>query len=173
MIVFIIGFMGSGKSTIGKKVSQMMNLNFVDLDKHIENNENKTITALFEYEGEDHFRTIEQNYLKELIKKDNLIIATGGGTPCYKNNMALMKKSGITLYLKMPVKAIFDRLTNSKNPRPLIRNKSKEELTEYITQTLEDREVFYSQANVIIDAININLNLLQQIIEHHQIYSTK
>src|SRR5688500_7926474 len=101
MKVFLIGFMGSGKSTVGKKLAQKMTLDFIDLDAYIEKQRQKTISYFFENFGEEKFREIERDALAELLEKDNVVISTGGGTPCFFDNMEKIKKNGISVYIEM------------------------------------------------------------------------
>ena len=146
--VFLVGYMGVGKTTIGKLLSVEMNMQFIDLDKYIESRYRKTIQELFDKKGEDAFRKIEREMLHEVATFQNVLISTGGGTPCFYNNMEYMNKMGVTVYVKASVEQLVSRLLASKNARPLIQNKSPQELSEFVTQHLGQRQEFYSQANV-------------------------
>ncbi len=157
MNIFLIGFMGSGKTTIGKKLARQLNMDFIDMDDYIENVSGKTIAKIFEEEGEASFRQMEKNTLKELFQLDNKIIATGGGTPCFFDNMEQMNKNGMTFYLQMTPKALADRLVHGMEKRPLVKNKSRHELEDFITETLEKRKSFYSQAQHYISALNMKV----------------
>ncbi len=149
-LIFLIGFMGAGKSTVGKRLARKMDRSFLDTDQLIEKEFDCTITSFFEQYGEPHFRQVENNILNQLIaREDHPIIAAGGGLPCYHDNMELMNKHGITIYLHRPVKELFQRLRQNKHKRPLINQKSDEELLEFIEQMLSDREHFYKKANII------------------------
>ena len=121
MRVFLIGFMASGKSSVGKKLASKINLPFVDLDDYIEEKYNATIRLLIYEKGMDTFREIEKNSLDELIHKyEDVVISTGGGTPCFFNSMELMKSKGVTIYLEVDIPILVDRLIHSKKDRPLI-----------------------------------------------------
>lgn len=158
MRVFLIGFMGSGKSTVGRKLSSETGLPFIDLDKYIQTKEDRTIDDIFNEKGEDYFRETEHRLLKEIIKKDNIILSCGGGTPCFFNNMSLMNENGITIYLRMPVGALHSRLLNSQNDRPLVKKMYGDELRNYISVTLEEREKYYRMAHHTVEAINLEIS---------------
>src|SRR5215217_1973749 len=110
--VFLIGFMGSGKTFVGKKLAQLLKTTFIDLDEVIEKSEEKTISQIFSQNGEEFFRERESHYLKSLSERSNVVIATGGGTPCFHDNMKWMNENGITIYLKAKSEILFDRLKN-------------------------------------------------------------
>lgn len=158
--IFLIGYMGSGKSTAGEQLAAKLGYEFVDLDSFIEGECNQSIEEIFAEKGENEFRAIEHNALKKLINKDNAVIACGGGTPCYYGNMELMNSSGTTIYLKMSVDSLTSRLLESKNARPLIANKSESELKSFITAHLQKREDIYHQAQYIVKGKNLNVEEL-------------
>lgn len=158
--LFLIGFMGSGKSTIGRQLANKLNYRFIDLDKFIEDENNLTISELFETKGENEFRIIERNALQSLISKENTIVACGGGTACYFNNIELMNSHGISIYIKMSPKMLADRLIDAKQARPLIKGKNKDELLIYIVSELEKREDFYHKAQYTIKGKSIDINEL-------------
>ena len=160
MLIFLIGYMGSGKSTAGKKLAAKLNMDFVDLDDYIEANYEKSIEAIFEQEGENKFRELEYNYLKHFLEKDNLILSVGGGTPCFYDSMDLMNKNGITVYMKMSVDALANRLANAKKKRPLIKDMSETDLKHFINSNLEKREPFYLQAQYKVKAKDLNVDEL-------------
>jgi len=149
--VYLIGYMGSGKSTMGRWIAGAMNWNFIDLDHYIENKYHKTIPQIFEEDGEAHFRKIESICLKEVSDIENIIIGAGGGTPCFFDNMELMNQTGLSIYLHLTPQVVFDRLMTSKNKRPLIEGKSGEELLQFISEKLEERELYYNKAQVIAE----------------------
>ncbi len=150
--VYLIGFMGSGKSTMGRWVADAMDgWTFLDLDHFIEHKYHKTISQIFEDSGEDGFREIEAKCLREVSDFDKVIIGAGGGTPCFFNNMEVMNATGLTIYLKLSSEVLNDRLRSSKSQRPLVANKNGEELLVYIAKKLNERESFYSKAKVIAD----------------------
>lgn len=165
-IVFLIGFMGSGKSTLGKKIATMIDFDFIDLDEQIIKRTKMNIADYFEKFGEDAFRQIEKEELHKLLEHEDVIIATGGGTPCYYDNMEWMNQHGKTVYLKLPAKALVTRLTqNEVNTRPLLKGKSKEELLMYIDSTLKERAPFYEQAKIEFNGLQSNSkDLIKQIL---------
>ena len=168
-ILFICGFMGCGKTTQGKKLAKEMGYYFIDLDDYISNKYDNTITDLFQEVGEDEFRKIETTALQECIN-DNLkaLIATGGGTPCFNNNMELMKTNGKVVYLKMEPEALYNRLFNAKNERPLIKDKANEEMLLYIENLLKVREAFYNKADIITSGVTVDIVALKNDILNFQ-----
>ncbi|GET30012.1 shikimate kinase [Prolixibacter sp. SD074] len=142
--------MGCGKSTLGRKLARRLNLCFIDLDKYIEERNFRTIPAIFSEEGEEGFREREKKALEEIADFENLVVATGGGAPCFFGNMDLMNRTGVTLYIAPPVEILVERLLKSKNERPLIKGKSREELICFIDENLQKRAPFYEKASVII-----------------------
>lgn len=165
MRIFIIGFMASGKSTVGKKLANKLNLPFIDLDKFIENKHNTSIRSFIYTYGEDEFRKIEKEAL-ELVLNDNenAVISTGGGTACFFNNIQLMNSSGITIYLEVDAPVLVNRLMNSKTDRPLVWGKTKSDLSEYANKLLEKRKPFYNQAKLIIKGKDLIVNdIIKQI----------
>jgi shikimate kinase len=150
--IVLVGYMAVGKSTIGSILAEKLQIAFVDLDKSIENNENLSINEIFEKYGEIYFRKKEHIELKKWLATSNsLVIATGGGTPCYANNHLLLKGTGITtFYLKASVSLLYERLLMGQIERPLIAGKSEEVLKEFIAKHLFDRSYFYHQATHIL-----------------------
>ncbi len=156
MKTVLLGYMASGKSTIGKILATEVGVPFIDLDHYIEAQENKTVTEIFNEKGEIYFRLQEHKYLKELLNsKDSFILSLGGGTPCYANNMDLLNSSEntISFYLKATIKTLVDRLNNQQDQRPLVANLSPNELKEFIAKHLFERSFYYEQAahNIYID----------------------
>lgn len=149
--VYLIGYMGSGKSTMGRWIAEAINWSFIDLDHYIENKYHKTIPQIFEEEGELRFRELEALCLNEVSEIENVIIGAGGGTPCFYNNMEVMNNTGLSIYLHLTPQVVYDRLMGSKNKRPLIEGKSGEELLQFITEKLEERELYYNKAQVIAE----------------------
>jgi len=149
---FLIGYMGSGKTTVGKQLAKKLNLQFVDMDLFIENRYHKSISAIFEEKGEDGFREIERKALHEIIDFENIVISTGGGLPCFFDNMDVMNQAGTTIYLKVSVEELMNRLRNGKQKRPLIKDKNSEEIKDFIAVNLEKREEFYNQATFILES---------------------
>jgi shikimate kinase len=153
--IVLLGYMGCGKSTIANKLSKIIEIPFVDLDKKIEEKINLSINDVFEKHGEIYFRKLEHEVFIELLNSpENLIIGLGGGTPCYANNHELLKDDNVvSVYLKASIETLFNRLANNKSKRPLIANKSDEEMKEFIAKHLFDRSFYYNHAQhkVIVD----------------------
>ena len=156
MRIFLIGFMGCGKTTLGKKLAKHLNFNFIDLDRFIENKTVKNINVIFDEKGEQYFRDLEKESLNEIYKMDNLVIATGGGTPCFYDNMQTILEKGVCIYLKMKAEDLAERLSKEKNNRPLICHLTKNELNDFISEKLMEREKFYKKAHYILSAKNIS-----------------
>ena len=150
MRIYLIGYMGSGKSTLGCKLAKKLHIPFIDMDHYIEVRNYKTIPQIFAEEGEESFRLKEQKALKELSEFTDVVIATGGGAPCFFDNMYLMNKTGKTIYLNIDPKVLAYRLMHSKTERPLIKGKSKEELIRFIDESLKKRLAYYKKAQVEI-----------------------
>ena len=146
--VFLVGYMGVGKTTIGKRLSKKLGLQFIDLDKYIESRYRKTIKDIFAVKGELKFRIIEREMLREVATFQNVLIAAGGGTPCFYDNMDVMNHQGVTVYIKATVEQLVSRLLASKSVRPIIENKSPEELAEFVTTHLAERERYYRKAKI-------------------------
>lgn len=149
--------MGSGKTTIGKPLAAKLGCKFIDQDDIIEQRFGMSITEVFAKEGESEFRQTEHEVLAELSKLENVVIATGGGCPCFFNNMELMNEHGITIYLKGDPKTLVHRLRDSHGTRPLIKDKSEPELIQYVKDKLTEREPFYSRAKHVIQTINLKV----------------
>jgi len=150
--IFLIGYMGAGKTTVGKDLAERTGLSFIDLDNYIESRFHKTVGQLFEEKGESGFREIEHRLLQEVASFEDIIVSTGGGAPCYLDNMEYMNNMGTTIYLKVSVDELVKRLELCKHTRPILKNRSGEELKEFITESLERRSLFYEQASIIFDA---------------------
>ena len=139
MIIFLVGFMGSGKSTVGQKLARRLGYSFVDMDARLEGEHGKTINEIFEKLGEKAFRKMESNLLKELVSLQDTVISTGGGLPCTGNNMDLINREGVSIYLRMEPEALLNRLSRGKSRRPLIRHLSRQELETFIREKLRER----------------------------------
>lgn len=153
MIIILIGYMGSGKSTIGRKLSKILNFELIDLDDYIEKKEQLTIPQIFEAKGEIYFRKKEHTYLKELLGLTNVILSLGGGTPCYGGNMdAILSAAEVhSIYLKSSITNLVERLRLEKSQRPLIAHlQTDEDLTEFIGKHLFERSFYYSQSHQTI-----------------------
>lgn len=164
MRIYLIGYMGCGKSRLGKRLSEHLGVQFVDMDDYIEERNCKTIPQIFADHGEDGFRKRERKALEELSEFTDIVIATGGGAPCFFDNIDLMNKTGKTVFLNIDPVILADRLMNSKTERPLIKGKSREELVAFIDETLKKRKQFYSQAQFEITEPDFDLDRLQEMI---------
>jgi shikimate kinase len=163
MRIFLIGYMGSGKTTVGRKIASLIDAPFIDLDTRIESSSGKSITELFST-GEDDFRKLERQSLMEISKEPNLVVSTGGGTPCFFDNMEWMNQQGITVYLKLDPISLFHRLRASKRPRPLIAGMEDDELLAYIEKNLTERESFYKKSKYQVKGESIDaLSLVNNI----------
>jgi len=145
--IFLIGYMGSGKTTVGQLLATQLGYSFIDMDNHIEGKLFKSVSQIFAELGEDQFRMLEKQCLHEVAEFDQVIISTGGGVPCFFDNMEYMNKQGVTVYLKLSSADLAERLEQSHaNKRPLLANRKGEELLHFISEELAKREPFYSQA---------------------------
>ncbi len=146
MRIFLIGYMGCGKSTLGRRLAADMGIQFIDMDSYIEERNYKTVPQIFAEEGEAEFRKKERKALEELTEFTDVVIATGGGAPCFFDNMELMNQSGVTVFLNIDPTILAGRLLKSKTERPLIKGKSREELIAFIHESLQKRSPFYEKA---------------------------
>jgi len=149
--IIIIGYMGSGKTTVGKALSKEMNMFFYDLDWYIESRMHKSVKQIFDERGEDGFRQIEYNMLHEVAEFENVIISCGGGTACFFDNIDYMNAQGETVYLKATPEVLYGHLKMGKTVRPLLLNKTADEVQVFIREQLEKREPFYSKAKHTLD----------------------
>lgn len=150
MKIILLGYMASGKSTIGRLLATEKKVSFIDLDSYIEEKEAQSVSDIFKNKGEIYFRLQENKYLKELLaSKDSFVLSLGGGTPCYAGNMDVISASQevFSFYLRATVKTIVGRLVNEKSQRPLVADLSDEKLTEFISKHLFERSFFYEQAS--------------------------
>lgn len=150
--IFLIGYMGAGKTTVGKVLSRQLGLSFIDLDHYIEGRYLKTVGQLFAEKGEEAFRDIERRMLREVATFEDVLISTGGGAPCFFDNMEFMNGAGQTVYLKVSIEELANRLEVCKNIRPVLKNRSGDDLRAFIAESLEKREPFYSKAAIVFDA---------------------
>lgn len=166
--MFLIGYMGSGKTTAGKKLAKLLGYGFADLDEHIEKRSGRRIADIFALEGEEEFRRLERFYLEKLCNLKDHVIATGGGTPCFGKNMELMKRSGKVVYLKMTAASLAKRLSQKDNTRPLLKNTGNKSLDNFIEEHLAQREKFYAQADVSVSGVSLDVKELA-----HQLSATQ
>ena len=167
MKVFLVGYMASGKSNLGRKLAHIMKLNFIDLDQFIEKKTNKMIPYIFRTEGEEVFREMEMESLKEIVTtRDDFILATGGGTPLFYQNMDYINKHGKTVYLKVENKVLVERLKNAKKNRPILTEVPNSELADFVKKEIQEREKYYNQAKVIIDTFAVSVDQLAMILNY-------
>lgn len=153
MKIVLLGYMASGKSSIGKKLSKSLAMNFIDLDDYIIDKEKMSITTIFKEKGEVYFRLIENKYLREILsKKEDFILSLGGGTPCYANNMELVNANENTtsIYLQGSIPTMVERLIKKKAKRPLIASLGDDKIPEFVAKHLFERRFFYEQAKMTI-----------------------
>ena len=149
--IILIGYMGSGKTTVGKALSKDTGMMFYDLDWYIESRMRKTVSQIFAERGEEGFRQIEYNMLHEVAEFENVIISCGGGTPCFFDNMDYLNQQGDVVYLKATPETLYKHLLMAKVERPLLKDKSPDELIAYITDHLKERAPFYEKARHTVD----------------------
>ena len=164
-LVFLIGFMGCGKSTLGRYLARSLGWEFIDLDHYFEEKFRTTIPLFFKEFGEQGFRDAEHSALHDMKDVKKAVVAAGGGTPCFFDNMDFMNMHGITVYMKLTPEILAKRLAESKTVRPLVHEKKGDELIAYIKEKLASREPFYNKAQIIVDAEAINLNGYMMILE--------
>jgi shikimate kinase len=167
-IIYLIGYMASGKSTFGKKLANALHYNFVDLDDLMVKEDGITIVEIFNTKGEDYFRNLEKEILHQTINLKNTVISCGGGTPCFFDNIDFINKNGRSIWLNPPVGFIVSRLKNAPNTRPILNGLSDEELKLKIETQLEERKAFYSKATLIYNTSekkeNDFINLVKEVI---------
>ena len=161
--IFLVGFMGSGKSHWGKIWAKRENLSFFDLDTKIEKAFRMKITDIFERKGEDKFRELERYHLRKFENKKNFLLACGGGTPCFSDNLDWMKSEGKVFYLKAEPEYILDKVINETEQRPVLKKINPAELLFFIQKKLIEREPFYSHADFILNVEDLNENSLSAI----------
>jgi len=161
--------MACGKTTLGKELAQKLSLSFLDLDKYLEKKYFRTIPQIFEEEGESGFRTKEQVCLQEVSEFEDVVVAAGGGAPCFFDNIDVMNRTGICIFLDVEAEVLASRLQQSKTERPLVKGKSPEELVGFIEGMLEKRRPFYEQANFTVTGSNITVpEILSRIEFEHE-----
>lgn len=164
--IFLVGMMGSGKSHWSKKLSKKLKCGGYDLDYLVETNEEKTITEIFEEDGEEYFRKAEAKVLRWFAQKKTFVLATGGGTPCFNDNMAWMNKHGVTIWLDEPIATLVSRLGPEKSHRPLLKNMNNSQLEQFLTDKRAEREIFYAKAQYHITG-NVTDSSFAEILKHH------
>ena len=159
-VVYMLGFMGSGKTTAGKKLAASLKWKFIDLDKKIEEKTGLTVGELFATKGEEYFRDIEAAVLRELTFDSNCVVAVGGGTPCFRDNMDYMLANGYTIYLKLTPAQLAARLKTVSGSRPLLKNIPEEELPDFIEKKLAERSRWYEKSHLIVDGFDVDINIV-------------
>jgi shikimate kinase len=165
LIIYLTGFMGSGKSTLGKRLANLMGLPFIDLDAEIERQEGKSISEIFSCDGEEYFRKAESAVLRSLKTDTGAVVATGGGAPCFGSNIDFMNSTGITVYLKMNPAALASRVATGSANRPLLKGLTGDELLSYITERLNEREPWYMKSAIVFEGLNAEASELKKAIE--------
>jgi shikimate kinase len=169
MKIFLIGFMGSGKTHWGKLLSAKLRLPFRDLDTVIGERENKSISTIFTEKGEEYFRYQEKKILEEITgEQDSFILSCGGGTPCFFNNIEFMKKNGKVILLNTSIDALKERLLKERMSRPLIREVNDDELRRYIIRKLTERRMYYQQADVTVNEESVTMEELLRLLLQNQ-----
>jgi len=163
-LIFLVGFMGCGKTTLGRKLASRLGFMFMDLDHVFEAKEGMTIGDYFTKYGEAAFRKEESAVLKATPYPDNAVIATGGGLPCFFDNMEWMNTQGKTVYIRLSAKSLATRLMNEKDERPLLRERHGEALVTFIEEKLEEREPFYKQATIVANGLSLSAEKLAQLL---------
>lgn len=166
MKIFLIGFMGCGKTYWGQRLSEKLSIPFFDLDEKITEHEGRSISEIFQKEGEEYFRLLEKDVLHLLTEShETFVMACGGGTPCYYNNIDYLKKKGIVVWINCSTECLHKRLIQERDKRPLISNISPADLKSYIIKKYSSRKIFYQQATVILPE-EINIDVLVNSIFH-------
>ena len=156
--IFLIGYMGSGKTTVGRALARRYGIEHIDLDWRIEQRFCTKIADMFAEIGEEGFRRRERNMLHEVMGMEDVVVSVGGGTPCFFDNMERMNASGQTIYLQCDVDVLVERIMRSQNKRPIVANKTKEELIDFVSKHLAERESFYLKAQSIWNAESLRIN---------------
>lgn len=163
MLVFLIGYMGCGKTTIGRKLARELGCQFIDMDHKIEEQEGCTVAQIFATRGQKAFRELERQTLEQLCLLQDAVISTGGGVACHFDNIDLMNSAGETIYIKMSPGALCQRLVASHQKRPLLDGKTPEQLQEFVAANLQEREPFYAKAKYIVEGSNIKTEHLTEL----------
>lgn len=158
--------MGCGKTTLAKKLSARLSYQLVDLDHEIEERVGVSVANYFSTHGEDAFREMESNTLKTVDYNENTVVATGGGTPCYFDNIEWMNREGLTIYIEMSPAALANRLHKGKAKRPLLNTLDAEEMIDFITSKLEERNAFYRQAALVVNGLGLTVEMLEELIHN-------
>ena len=167
MKIFLIGFMGSGKTHWGRQLSHKLGIPFFDLDEQVSENAGKSINEIFTLSGEEEFRLMEKDALHIITEShDSFVMACGGGSPCYFNNIDYMNQAGITIWLNVPNETILERLLKDKDQRPLVKELSDDQLRNFIAKKMADRRIYYEQAEIITEDEPVDIDKLVEKIFH-------
>ncbi len=167
MRIFLIGFMGSGKTHWGRLLSEKLGIRFFDLDEQVVEHAGKPITEIFAADGEEQFRMMEKDILHIITEShESFVMACGGGSPCYFNNIEYMNQAGTSVWINTPLDTIFSRLIGEKDKRPLIKSLPDDQLKNFISKKFADRKIYYEQADVVVDDEPLQLEQLIQKILH-------
>jgi len=169
--IYLVGFMGCGKSTLGKALAKSMSWTFLDMDHLFEEQHQSTISNYFQQFGESEFRKAENKVLLQTSVMQNVIIGTGGGAPCFFDNMEVMNQTGLSIYLKLSPAILFERLIHAKQTRPLVAGKTEKELLTFITEKLTEREPFYNKARIVVDAGRLSVEDYIKVIQSSDEFS--
>lgn len=167
MLIFLVGFMGCGKSTIGRRVARRLGYDFVDTDSVIEQKSGRSVSEIFASAGEEAFRRMEREAIEEIPSGGDVIVATGGGLPCFGGNMELMRGRGSVVYFRMSPERLFGRLEKGRARRPKLAGMDDGQLREYIRTTLAEREPYYLQASAVIDCDGVSDEYIASHISHY------
>lgn len=165
--IILVGFMGCGKSTLGKKLAARLKIPFIDSDTEIQEHFKKSIGEIFAEQGESQFREIEREYIEALDLREDFVLSTGGGMPCFGNNMELLNELGTTFYLELSPAVLTSRLVGAKNKRPLIEGMSEEELLSFVEDRLLIRNNYYEMASIVLSEDEQNVDVIQNYLNHH------
>lgn len=163
--IYLLGFMGSGKTTVGQKLATELQYSWEDLDKIIARRNEMSVRDIFQTYGEAFFRKEEANVLRNTALEEKRVISCGGGTPCFHNNMRWINEHGISVFLDVDTEVLFQRLQKGQEARPLLQGKSPEMLRQFIRDKLAERRAFYDQAGIIVHQSEEDFDVTQQIVE--------
>jgi shikimate kinase len=163
--IILVGFMGCGKTTLGKKLANRLNFKFIDSDILIEQKNAKSVQEIFEKMGETYFREQETKIIDELSNENYYVLSTGGGMPCFNDNMSKLRNIGTIFYLKLSPFELAKRLNEAKKVRPLILNKSEDEIYEFVKEKLNQRKIFYEKADYVLKGKDQNVKKIIELIK--------
>ena len=163
--IVLVGFSGAGKSTIARKIAARFGFDALDTDKMLEEKYHISVYDCFEKYGEETFRKLEYEILKKTLQQENVVIACGGGTPCYADAMTLINEAAFSIYIEMSQKSLVHRLLHAKVIRPLTKGKTEEELSEFVNRQLSFREPYYKQAHITVKGENFDLEEIKELKE--------